>query len=75
MKRFLLAALGALMLVPAALGAGPTQGYAEEGGGGSSTPNSYIISVYTYINGYPQYLHCRYLDFGNGLVIQASCWT
>lgn len=74
MKRLLATILVSLCLVSSASAAVPTM--VDEGGGGSSTPQVYIIESYTYdSNGFPIFLYCRYIDFGNGVVIQDSCWT
>ena len=76
MRRRIAALLAGLALVftGAAAGARPT--VVDEGGGGSSTPQVYIIASITYnSNGFPIFLYCRYYDFGNGLVIQGDCWS
>ncbi len=71
MKTILATVVLALALAAGASAARPT--VVDEGGGGSSTPQVYIIQVYTPAP--PWVMYCRYLDFGNGLVIQSSCWT
>ena len=70
----LLAVVAALVTASVAGATRPT--VVDEGGGGSSTPQVYIIASITYnSNGFPIFLYCRYYDFGNGLVIQGDCWS
>lgn len=70
----LLAIVAALVVTSVAGAVRPT--VVDEGGGGSSTPQVYIIASITYnSSGFPIFLYCRYYDFGNGLVIQGDCWS
>lgn len=62
-------------LATASAFAKPSPMMVDDGGGGSSTPQVYIIRyVYTDPNGNEFYWNCEYIDFGNGLVIQNRCW-
>lgn len=76
MKKLIAGIAAALTLALAGTAGAARPTVVDEGGGGSSTPQVYIIASITYnSSGFPIFLYCRYLDFGNGLVIQDSCWS
>lgn len=71
-------AVAATIVAALALTAGAQAGRVHEvvdgDGGGTPTISVWIEAVYTYVNGYPQYLYCRYASDGQ-VVWQLDCWS
>lgn len=66
------AVVAALAFTAGAQGAAPR--VVDGDGGGTPTISVWIEVVWTYQDGYPIYLYCRYASDGN-VVWQVGCWT
>lgn len=74
-KLVALAILVVTLALAGTAGAGKIRTSADGDGGGTPACCSFwIVAVYTYVNGYPQYWYCRYASDGN-IVWQLDCWS
>lgn len=71
----LAAALTAALALTAGASAKPgIHAMVDGDGGGTPSISVWIVAVYTYVDGYPQYLYCRYASDGQ-VVWQLDCWS
>lgn len=73
MKRLITTILAALALSASTAFAGGPSGDQNEDGGGGHLVGIYYVQSVTFVNGFPYYLTCEYLDFGT-FVVQNRCW-